>query len=95
MRVYTISRPVVNVGAGLAAWTGNYRPDSRGPRWSFRSLVEQTRDRCWRSLKHHGLRKRRSLLLPLGFLFALLVGRALTCGDLVEGAPLRLQRTWE
>ena len=27
--------------------------------------------------------------MPLGFLFALPVGRALACGDLVEGAPLR------
>jgi type I restriction enzyme R subunit len=33
----------------------------------------------------------RSLLLPLGFLLAFLVGCALACGDFIEGAPLHLQ----
>ena len=44
----------------------------------------------WRLLNHYGLRDRRNLLLPFGFRLALLVGRVLACGDLVEGAPLRL-----
>jgi hypothetical protein len=38
--------------------------------------------------------RRRSLLLAFGFLLPLLVGRALACGDLVEGAPLRFN-PWE
>ncbi|HEX7425198.1 MAG TPA: hypothetical protein VF311_15120 [Terriglobales bacterium] len=33
--------------------------------------------------------KQCSLLFSLGFLFALFIGRALACGDLVEGAPFR------
>ena len=35
------------------------------------------------------MRNRRGLLLPIGVALALLVGRILSRGDLVEGAPLR------
>jgi hypothetical protein len=38
------------------------------------------------------LKSHRSLLQPLGFLPTLLVGCALACGDLIEGALLPLHR---
>ena len=44
-------------------------------------------------LNHRWLGDRRNLLQLLCFLLALLVGGALACGDLVEGAPLRLHRS--
>jgi hypothetical protein len=42
-----------------------------------------------RLLNHRRLRDHRSPLLPLCFPLALLFGRALARGDLVEGAPFR------
>jgi hypothetical protein len=39
--------------------------------------------------------KRNRLLLPLGFLLTLLVGLALSCGDLVDERRFASSRTWE
>src|ERR1035441_6743282 len=52
--------------------------------WSRASFVDRD------LLNSSGLRGTQEMLPPLRFILALLVGRVLACGDLVEGAPLGL-----
>src|ERR1039457_1672816 len=83
---------------------GNYTDFPSGPQVAFWEMTSRAGE--WKGwcrpfggrylclpmglLNQRRLSIHRSRLLPFGFLFALFVGRALPCGDLVEGAPLCL-----